>query len=395
VGALSPAPARKKAVLVLETGRVFHGWSFGASKETSGEVVFCTSMTGYQEILTDPSYQGQIVVMTYPHIGNYGTHANYDEAKKPFAAGFVAKEFSDTASHWQTPATLSHYMESRGVSGIDGLDTRALVRHLRERGVCQGIIATGDIDEKALVKKAQSLASMEGKDLVKEVSCRENYHWGLSGFTVKNGKTHLDETGAPQKQVVVVDFGVKNSILQAFAARNCGVTVVPGDTSAKDILALNPGGIMLSNGPGDPAAVGYGIKMVQDLVAHNASTSTPTPVFGICLGHQILGLALGAKTYKLKFGHRGANHPVKDLTTGRVEVTTQNHGFAVEADTLAGKPIELTHINLNDGTVEGLRHKDLPVFSVQYHPEASPGPHDAHYLFERFITLIKNPAGVR
>jgi carbamoyl-phosphate synthase small subunit len=374
-----------KATLALETGRVFVGAAFGAEGETSGEVVFCTALTGYQEILTDPSYQRQIVVMTYPHIGNYGTRKIFDEAARPFAAGFVAKEFSGTASHWGDAGSLSTieaYMKKYGVTGIEGIDTRALTRHLRDVGCKRGVIATGEVPAKSLVEKAKRTADMSGADLVREVSCPAPYEW--------EGEPDLRKT--EPKRIVVMDFGVKRSILRSLAERGCRVDIVPAGTSAEEILARSPDGIMLSNGPGDPAAVTYAVDTIRRLVAHDEKASKPIPIFGICLGHQLLGLALGGKTYKLKFGHRGANHPVKDLTTGKVEVTTQNHGFAVDIDSMAGKAVELTHVNLNDQTLEGFRHKHLPVFSVQYHPEASPGPHDAHYLFDRFIDLAgKSP----
>jgi carbamoyl-phosphate synthase small subunit len=384
-----------KAVLALETGRTFTGRAFGATGETSGEVVFCTALTGYQEILTDPSYQGQIVVMTYPHIGNYGAHESLMESKKPYAAGFVCREFSPMASHWQPAAPLLDFMRAHGVIGIDDIDTRALTRHLREVGCKQGIIATGNVNPKALVEKAKRAKAMAGADLVKEVTCSGSYQWKESfppslPLSHAPSATQIGESNKRDRKVVVMDFGVKENILRSLYQRGCDVTVVNAKTSAQDILALRPDGVMLSNGPGDPAAVTYAIDTIRNLVRHNEDNpARPVPLFGICLGHQLLGLAMGGKTYKLKFGHRGANHPVKDLTTGKVEVTTQNHGFAVDIDSLAGKPVEMTHLNLNDHTCEGLRHKHLPIFSVQYHPEACPGPHDAHYLFDRFIGLIK------
>jgi carbamoyl-phosphate synthase small subunit len=389
-----------KATLALETGKVYTGRAFGAEGETVGEVVFCTALTGYQEILTDPSYRRQIVVMTYPHIGNYGTWDALNESRKPFVAGFVAREFSATASHQQSTATLESFMKKHGVVGIDDIDTRALVRHLREVGCKQGLIATGDVDPKKLVARAKKAAGMVGSDLAREVTCDEPYEWRTAereNERMNDGvkrpispSLHPSLSPSQKHKVVVIDYGVKWNILNSLAARGCSVTVVPATASADSILALRPDGVMLSNGPGDPAAVTYGIKTIRDLVAHSGkATKSPLPIFGICLGHQMLGIALGGKTYKLKFGHRGANHPVKDLTTGKVEVTTQNHGFAVDIDSLAGKSdIELTHLNLNDQTCEGLRHKHLPVFSVQYHPESNPGPHDAHYLFDRFINLM-------
>jgi carbamoyl-phosphate synthase small subunit len=372
-----------KATLALETGRVFHGRAFGAAKETHGEVVFCTALTGYQEILTDPSYQRQIVVMTYPHIGNYGTAPDFDESKKPHVAGFVAREFSPIASHWKSGASLDAYMKRHGVVGIDDLDTRALVRHLRDGGACRGVISTEDVDPKVLVERAKKQAPMAGADLVKEVSCLEPYSWNEGAR--ERGSEREKKAG---RRVALMDYGVKFNIMKCLAAEGCDVTVFPARTSFEELMAFKPDGLMLSNGPGDPAAVTYAIDTVRRVAQHNEKAAKPLPVFGICLGHQILGLALGGKTYKLKFGHRGANHPVKDLTTGKVEVTTQNHGFVVDMDSLKGQKVELTHINLNDQTLEGLRHKTLPMFSVQYHPEACPGPHDARYLFKRFVDLM-------
>ncbi len=367
-----------KARLALETGRVFEGNGFGAVGETAGEVVFCTALSGYQEIMTDPSYQGQIVVMTYPHIGNYGTAPDFNESKKPHVAGYVAREFSPMASHWKAVERIDDYMKKHGIVGLDGIDTRALVRHLRDQGVCRGVISTENVSSSALVDRAKKQPSMAGADLVKDVTCAAAYPWTTAPASSAGGK----------KKVALLDFGAKFNIMNSLAGVGCEVTVFPARTALAELLKTNPDGIMLSNGPGDPAAVTYAIDTIRALVAHNEKAKKPIPVFGICLGHQLLGLALGGKTFKLKFGHRGANHPVKDLTTGKVEVTTQNHGFAVDIDSLKGLPVELTHINLNDQTLEGLRHKTLPLFSVQYHPEAFPGPHDAHYLFDRFRGLM-------
>jgi carbamoyl-phosphate synthase small subunit len=365
-----------KAVLALESGDAFEGLSFGAAKDAVGEVVFCTALMGYQEVLTDPSYQGQIVVMTYPHIGNYGVHADLMESRKPFVAGFVAREFSPTASHWQAPGLLEDFMKKHGVPGVHGIDTRALVRVLRTKGALRGVIGVGaKANAKALVARAKASPSMAGANLVDSVTCEKAYQWKEAGDP------------AATKRVVVMDFGVKHNILRSLAKRGMDVTVVPASATVKDILSHKPDGVMLSNGPGDPAVVTDGIRTIRDLIAHNEAGNY-LPVFGICLGHQLTGLALGGKTFKLPFGHRGANHPVKDLTTGKVEVTTQNHGFCVDIDSLAGKDVELTHVNLNDNTLEGLRHKKLPVFCVQYHPESFPGPHDSAYLFDRFAGMM-------
>ena len=371
----------KKALLVIEDGTVFEGSGFGAEGEVFGEVVFNTSMTGYQEILTDPSYNGQIVAMTYPEIGNCGVNEEDVESRRPFLKGFVVKEYWRTPSNWRSQGDLESYLANYGIVGIEGIDTRSLTKLIRSKGAQKAAISTEDLDPKSLLKKVQSSEGIVGIDLVTEVSCEEPYNW--------NEGTHswrpLDEKDLQAEdkfKVVAYDFGLKQNILRKLTDHGCEVTVVPSRTPPNEVLALDPDGIFLSNGPGDPAAVSYAVESIRTLIGKK-------PIFGICLGHQILSLALGAETYKLKFGHRGANQPVKNLVTGKVEITSQNHGFAVDADTL-GKDIEVTHINLNDQTIEGIKHKKHPAFSVQYHPEASPGPHDASYLFQDFIDLMKS-----
>ena len=355
-----------KAILALEDGIIFKGTSFGAPGEKCGEVVFNTSMTGYQEILTDPSYKGQIVTMTAPLIGNYGINPEDFESQKPHLSGFVVREASRIVSNWRSKMSLRDFLKKHKIIGIEGIDTRALTLHIRSAGAMKGIISTEDLDPKSLVKKAKESQGLVGVDLVKKVTCKEIYEWNKEG----------------KYKVVLLDCGAKHNIMRDLAKRDCHVIVVPANTSAKTILALKPDGVMLSNGPGDPAAVTYVIETVRQLIGK-------VPMFGICLGHQMLGLALGGKTFKLKFGHRGANQPVMDLSTRKVEITSQNHGFCVDLDSLDQKKVELTHVNLNDKTSEGLRHKKHPVFSVQYHPEASAGPHDSKYLFDRFIQCLK------
>ena len=355
-----------KAILALEDGKIFRGESFGASGERSGEVVFNTSMAGYQEILTDPSYKGQIVTMTYPLIGNYGTNDEDVESRKPFVEGFVVKEYSKIFSNWRAKRSLGDYLKSNGIIGIEGIDTRSLTLHIRQAGAMKAVLSTADTSEESLVKKAKASPGLMGIDLVKEVTCSKRYEWNTSG----------------KYKVVVLDCGVKLNSLRELAKNNCRVIVLPASATAKEILELKPDGVLLSNGPGDPAALPYIVKTVQGLIGR-------VPIFGICLGHQMLGQALGGKTYKLKFGHHGGNQPVKDLKTGKVAISVQNHGFCVDIDTLDKKEVELTHINLNDDTLEGMRHRKLPIFSVQFHPEASPGPHDAEYLFGKFVETMK------
>ena len=362
---------RRPAALALEGGIYFLGNSFGLFGETSGEVVFNTALCGYQEVLTDPSYRGQIVTMTYPHIGNYGVNRDDVESARPQVAGFVVREISTSASSWRAAGELNEYLEREGIVGICEIDTRMLTRHLRSRGACRGVISALDLDPASLVRKAESAASMIGADLARDVTCSNAYHrpadasWGGEPF-----------------RVVAYDFGLKENILRMLARAGCAVTVVPATTTAAEALALDPEGIFLSNGPGDPEACGYAVEAARGLIA------SERPLFGICLGHQILGLACGGKTFKLKYGHRGGNHPVRNVATGQVEITAQNHGFAVEPDLFERPEYVLTHVNLNDGTVEGFRHRDLPIFSVQYHPEASPGPHDSHYLFREFTASM-------
>ncbi|HAM37778.1 MAG TPA: carbamoyl phosphate synthase small subunit [Elusimicrobia bacterium] len=359
-----------KSILMLEDGQKFLGESFGATGETTGEVVFNTSHTGYQEILTDPSYKGQIVTMTYPHIGNYGVNFEDIESRKPFVEGFIVKEYSKIYSNWRSKKTLGEYLKQNKIIGIEGIDTRQLVKHIREKGSMKGIISTVDLNEKSLLRKVKLAGGIVGKDLVKEVTNRTIYK-----FKQKNGSG---------KNVVVMDFGVKMNILRSLYSVGLNPTIVPASTSFEKIMDLKPLGIMLSNGPGDPEAVTYAIETVKKII------SSRLPVFGICLGHQILGLAMGGKTYKLKFGHHGSNQPIKNLKTGRVQIAAENHNFAVDLQTL--KNAIPTHKNLNDGTLEGIGYRNLPVFSVQFHPEASPGPHDSKYLFLQFADSVENYA---
>lgn len=376
------------AALVLEDGRAFHGKSFGATGEAAGEACFNTSMTGYQEVLTDPSYRGQIVCMTYPLIGNYGVNAADAESRTLHPRGFVVKEISRIASSHLSEEDLPGYLARHGVVGLAGIDTRALTRHLRDKGAMRAILATGVVDVEALAARARKLPRLDDEDLVGEVTTKERYDWSETigeAWIPADILPPRDEDAPPRAHVVACDFGIKRGILRGLVRTGCRVTVVPARTSARDILSLRPDGVFLSNGPGDPA-------VLSDIVEQVARLCDKLPVFGICLGHQILGQVFGAKTYKLKFGHRGANHPVKDMTTGRIEITTQNHGYAVEPDGLVAG-VRMTHVNLNDQTCEGLAHDQLPVFSVQYHPEASPGPHDAYYLFERFLGQIDASRG--
>jgi len=373
------------AILALEDGTWYAGVSAGAPGDTTGEVVFNTSMTGYQEVLTDPSYARQIVTMTAPQIGNYGVTATDVESGTPQVAGFVIRDQSPVASNWRSQGTLKDYLTASQIVAIADIDTRALTRKLRSAGVMRGVIATGANDPQELVERARAVIQMEGSDLVKDVTCAAPYDYTLSLADAVSAASFAITPERPASRpfkVAAYDYGMKTNILRRLVAHGCQVRVFPAATPAKDVLAWGPDGIFLSNGPGDPAAVDYAVTNVKALVASNR------PIFGICLGHQLLALGLGATTYKLKFGHRGGNHPVKHLSTGQVEITSQNHGFAVDPDSLPAGT-EVTHRNLYDGTVEGLRHVDKPVFSVQYHPEASPGPHDADYLFRQFIDLME------
>lgn len=369
-----------KAVLALADGRVFEGKSFGATGEATGEVVFNTAMSGYQEVLTDPSYKGQMVTLTYPQIGNTGINPEDIESNKLYLSGFIVKEYIEEYSNWRATMSLGAYLQENGVVGIQRIDTRALTRHLRDHGAQNGIISTIDTDHASLIRKARAVPSMAGLDLATGVSCDKPYHWseGLwdlgTGYADLTGKEH-------QYKVVAYDFGIKFNILRCLASAGCDVTVVPATFPAEDALAMNPDGIFLSNGPGDPEPMTEVIENIKLLVGK-------IPIFGICLGHQLLGLALGGRTVKLKFGNHGSNLPVMDLATRVVEITAQNHGFSVDIASLS-QSCELAHENLNDMTVEGMRHKELPIFSVQHHPEASPGPHDSQYLFGRFVDLME------
>ena len=375
-----------KAILALEDGSWFEGVSVGAKGDSGGEVVFNTSMTGYQEVLTDPSYAGQLVMMTCPEIGNYGVSEEDIESRGPQVAGFIVRQASSVASNWRASGTLSDYLSNHDIVAIADIDTRAVTRTLRSNGVMRGFISTGNVEPEEAIDRARRVLPMEGADLVTRVTCQAPFDW--SPDSSGPGSSFPEEFSLPPERradrplrIAAYDFGMKWNILRRLGAYGCDIRVFPASSPASELLAIDPDGVFLSNGPGDPAPLAYAIKNVQALVA------AEVPTFGICLGHQVLGLALGGKTYKLKFGHRGANHPVKHLATDKIEITSQNHGFAVDPDSLPSD-VMVTHLNLYDGTVEGLRHKSRPAFAVQYHPEASPGPHDADYLFGLFLDVI-------
>ena len=380
-----PASRSSKALLALEDGRIFEGESFGATGTSVGEVCFNTSMTGYQEVLTDPSYRGQIVAMTYPLIGNYGTNHIDAESRSPHVRGFVIEELSEIASNWRSEFSLDQYLQLWQIPGIQGVDTRALTRHLRTRGAMKACLTTDDVSAEEAVRRAIEGEGVIGMDYVREVTAPVAYQWDPDDqksavWALANSKN--SPLPPIQHRIVAYDYGIKENILRRLRQNGFGVTVVPATATAAEVLRLKPEGVFLSNGPGDPSVLDYTHQAVRDLMGQ-------TPIFGICLGHQVLGFAFGGRTFKLKFGHRGGNQPVKDLATGKVAITSQNHGFAVDPTSLPPE-VEVTHINLNDGTVEGMRHRELPIFSVQYHPEAAPGPHDAGYFFGQFARLIES-----
>jgi len=387
-GPLSETEARK-GVLALEDGRIFYGRAAGAITRRGGEVVFNTSLTGYQEVFTDPSYAGQIVCLTYPHIGNVGTNVDDEESTHPHIESLIVREFSAIASNWRSGESAQNYLVRHNIPVLWDVDTRSLVLHIRKMGALRGVVSTDGTPAEKLLAEARALPSMAGLELASRVSSDRQYGWdkGSIELTASPWQESMGEAqsarGTRKFRVVAYDYGIKQNILRLLVDHNCEVTVVPAKTSAEDALALKPDGVFLSNGPGDPEPATYAIESIRNLLGH-------VPVFGICLGHQLCGLALGGKTFKLRFGHHGSNHPVKNLLTEQVEITAQNHGFCVDPDSLPSSEVEVTHVNLNDHTNEGLRHRNLPLFSVQYHPEASPGPHDSHYLFTQFTDTMKN-----
>jgi len=368
-----------KALVALEDGKIFEGESFTGPGEAFGEIVFNTGMTGYQEILTDPSYKGQIVTMTYPLIGNYGINPVDMESARIQPEAFLVKEYNAIPSNFRSTKTLAAFLQEYGILGVENIDTRALTRHIRQAGAKKGVVSTQTLDPERLVKMARESDGLVGRDLVREVTCGQPYGWSEVG--PRNGGNY-STAAAGKHKVVAIDYGLKYNQLRLLAERGCAVQVVPADTDAEAILNLEPDGIFLTNGPGDPAGIPGVVETIRELLGQK-------PIFGICLGHQLLGLAYGGTTYKLKFGHRGSNQPVKDLETGRIEITSQNHGFCVDLESLDPEEVELTHVNLNDGSLEGMKHKKFPAFSVQYHPENAPGPHDSLYLFDRFIEMMK------
>jgi carbamoyl-phosphate synthase small subunit len=375
-------------MLALEDGRVFNGRAAGAITRRGGEVVFNTSLTGYQEVFTDPSYAGQIVCLTYPHIGNVGANLEDEESSRPYIESLIVREFSQVSSNWRSAETTQLYLNRHKIPVIWDIDTRALVRHIRNVGALRGIVSTDGTPAEQLVFEAKQLPDMAGQELASRVTCAKPYGWdkgsvevAISPWSEQMGESDA-EAETRRHRVVAYDYGIKQNILRLLVDHHCEVYVVPAQTSAEDVLEMKPDGIFLSNGPGDPEPVTYAVENIQKLIGR-------VPVFGICLGHQLCGLALGGKTFKLKFGHHGSNHPVKNLLTEQVEITAQNHGFCVDPESLPSSEVEITHINLNDNTNEGMRHKSKPLFSVQYHPEASPGPHDSHYLFTQFTDLMK------
>jgi len=377
-----PERNKRAAILALADGKIFRGLAFGAVGEATGEVVFNTAMTGYQEVLTDPSYKGQLVCMTYPEIGNVGANREDIESRRVYVEGFIVRQCCERPSNWRSEVSLHEYLTDAGIVGIEGIDTRALVRHIRTHGAQEAVLSSIDLDAESLVRKAQASPGLVGRDLVREVTCNEAQDWNLADWKLGHGyRTMTEEELRDAPRVVALDYGIKLNILRLLVATGFRVRVLPANSSARQILAENPDGIFLSNGPGDPAALSYAHQAIAGVLGKK-------PVFGICLGHQILGLALGGQTYKLDFGHHGANHPVMDLRTRRVEITSQNHGFAVDTKSLKGRA-ELSHLNLNDRTVEGMHGQGAPFFSVQYHPEASPGPHDSGYLFRRFKRMVE------